>query len=289
MPAPPIIELIDATIVRGGRAVVPGLSLTIRAGEHTAILGPNGSGKSSLIRVLTLEDRPLAADDGSAVLRLFGRERWDVTELRQRLGVVTGELDAGFGVGTSRGRVTAESVALSGLLGSHGVFSHHDVTRAMREQARRALTRAGASHLAARPLNELSAGERRRVLIARALVTRPKALVLDEPTAGLDIVARHAFMESVRQLAADGTTLVLVTHHVDEVIPETQRVVLLMDGRIAFDGPPARVLTAPNLSRVFGGPVRVERAAGYFAIQHGSRVPSRATKRKSTKKAARKK
>ncbi len=244
------------------------LSLAVREHEHTAILGPNGSGKSSLIRVLTLEDRPLAADDGSPVLRLFGQERWDVIELRRRLGVVTGELDAGFGLGTSQGRVLAEDVAMSGLLGTHGVFSHHGVTISMRAQAREALDRVGASHLARRPLNELSAGERRRVLIARALVTRPQVLVLDEPTSGLDIVARHAFMESVRHLAADGTTLVLVTHHVDEIIPETRRVVLLDEGRVVCDGPPDQALTSASLSRVFKGQVKVDRAGEYFAVRH---------------------
>jgi iron complex transport system ATP-binding protein len=264
--------------------VIHDLSLAVREHEHTAILGPNGSGKSSLIRILTLEDRPLAADDGSPVLRLFGQERWDVIELRRRLGVVTGELDAGFGLGTSQGRVLAEDVAVSGLLGTHGVFSHHGVTTSMRAQAREALDRVGASHLARRPLNELSAGERRRVLIARALVTRPRVLVLDEPTSGLDIVARHVFMESVRRLAADGTTLVLVTHHVDEIVPETRRVVLLDEGRVVFDGPPARALTSANLSRVFKGPVEVDRDRGYFAIRHGSRLPVRSGEERMAKK-----
>ena len=266
----PFIELNNATVVRGGAPVIHGLTLRIAHGEHTAILGPNGSGKSSLIRVLTFEDRPRAAADGAPVLRLFGRERWDVSELRSRLGVVTGELDATFGLGTSGGRVTGRDAALSGLLGSHGVFAHHDVTDAMREQARVALSRVEALHLASRPLNEMSAGERRRVLIARALVTKPDALVLDEPTSGLDLVARHQFMENVRRLASGGTTVILVTHHVDEIIPEMRRVVLLQAGRIAFDGPPRAALTAEHLSRVFGGPLQVSRGGGYFHVLRGS-------------------
>jgi iron complex transport system ATP-binding protein len=138
----------------------------------------------------------------------------------------------------------------------------------MRDRARAALDRVEASHLAERPLNELSAGERRRVLIARALITTPEALVLDEPTAGLDPVARHRFMESIRRLARDGTTLILVTHHIDEIIPEIKRVVLLRSGRVAFDGPVEQALTSERLEAVFGGPVVVEKSSGgYYHVR----------------------
>ena len=265
----PILELNRATLIRGRAAVLQELSLVIRAGEHTVILGPNGAGKSSLIRMLTLEDRPRRTDNGTPPLRLFGRETWDLTELRTRLGVVTGDLDATFGLGTSGGRVAGADVALSGLLGSHGIFSHHEVTTQMREQARAALERVEALHLASKPLNEMSAGERRRVLIARALVTRPDALLLDEPTTGLDLVARHRFMESVRRLVAEGTTLILVTHHVEEIVPETTRVVLLRAGRIAYTGPPASALTRERLQDVFGGALHVVHSGGYYHVRVG--------------------
>jgi iron complex transport system ATP-binding protein len=263
----PVLELTNATLIRGRTRVFENLSLTVAHGEHTAILGPNGAGKSSLIRMLTLDDRPRASDNGVVPLKLFGRSSWDLSQLRARLGVVTGDLDDGFGMATSRGRVRGLDVALSGLLGSYGVFSHHDVTEAMRERARDALERVDARHLAERPLNELSAGERRRVLIARALVTTPEALVLDEPTAGLDPVARYRFMESIRRLAQDGTTLIVVTHHVDEIIPEIGRVVLLREGRVVFDGRTDEGLTSERLAGVFGGQVVVERSRGYFHIR----------------------
>lgn len=263
----PVLELRDATLVRGGVRVLERMTLTIRPGEHTAILGPNGAGKSSLIRMLTLEDRPLVASNGVPALQLFGRERWDITELRTRLGVVTNDLDNGFGHGTSGGRVCGLDAAVSGLLGSQGVFSHHEVTEAMRERGRESLARVDASHLAAKPLNEMSTGERRRVLIARALVTRPDALLLDEPTTGLDIVARHRFMESVRRIAREGATLILVTHHVEEIIPEICRVVLLQHGRVVCDGRPDEALTPANLEPVFGAPVTVQRSAGYFHVR----------------------
>ena len=263
----PLLELRNATLFRGGVPVLDRLTLTIQRGEHTAILGPNGAGKTSLIRMLTLEDRPRAADNGTPPLRLVGREHWDLTELRTRLGIVTGDLDAGFGAGTSGGRVRGLDVALSGLLGSHGVFSHHDVTETMRARAFDALARVEVPHLVAKPLNEMSAGERRRVLIARALVTRPEALLLDEPTAALDVGARQQFMETIRRLAVDGTTMILVTHHIDEIIPETRRVVLLRDGRIAYNGTPAEVLTSRRLSEVFGAPLAVERSGDYYHVR----------------------
>jgi iron complex transport system ATP-binding protein len=263
----PVLELKNATLVRGRTRVFENLSLIVGHGQHTAVLGPNGAGKSSFIRMLTLDDRPRATDNGAPPLRLFGRSNWDLSELRARLGVVTGDLDAGFGLGTSGGRVCALDVALSGLLGSHGVFSHHEVTDAMRERARIALERVEALHLGGRPLNELSAGERRRVLIARALMTKPDALVLDEPTAGLDPVARHRFMESIRRLAHEGTTLILVTHHIDEIIPEIKRVVLLKSGEVAFDGPAEEALTSERLEAVFGGPVVVESSGGYYHVR----------------------
>ncbi len=137
----------------------------------------------------------------------------------------------------------------------------------MRDQGRAALARVEATHLAGKPLNEMSTGERRRVLIARALVTQPDALVLDEPTTGLDLVARHRFMETVRRLTREGTTLILITHHVDEIVPETRRVVLLREGRVAADGRPDETLTTARLSAVFGAALTVERAADYYHVR----------------------
>jgi iron complex transport system ATP-binding protein len=155
------------------------------------------------------------------------------------------------------------------------VFRHHQVTAAMRDRSHRALARVEAAHLANKPLNEMSTGERRRVLIARALVTEPAALLLDEPTTGLDFIARHRFMESVRRLAQEGTTVILVTHHVDEIIPEIGRVVLLANGRVAFDGPPDEALTRERLSAVYGAEVHVERSGDYFFMRLRQDAPAR--------------
>jgi iron complex transport system ATP-binding protein len=136
----------------------------------------------------------------------------------------------------------------------------------MRRQAMEALDSVGAAHLADATLDTMSTGEARRVLIARALVHKPKALVLDEPTRGLDLVARHHFLERVRDIARRETTIILVTHHAEEIIPEIDRVILLRRGRVAYDGPKAAVLTAANLADVFDAAVTVDQANGYFKV-----------------------
>ena len=145
------------------------------------------------------------------------------------MGVVTGDLDAGFGMSSWGGRVSGLDAATSGLLGSHGVFSHHEVTPRMRAQGRAALERVEAAHLAAKPFNEMSTGERRRVLIARALVTRARGAGAGRADDRPRLRGPSPFLESVRRLAREGTTILIVTHHVEEVIPEIRRVVLLAE------------------------------------------------------------
>lgn len=266
---PPILELTSATLVRGGARVLEGITLTIRRGEHTAIVGPNGAGKSSLIRLLTLDSYPLANPDGRPPMRLFGRERWDVADLRSHMGIVSADLHTRFTGGAWVAHVRAIDAVVSGFFASQGVFDHHRVTPQMRELAEAALARMDAGHLAGTRLDHMSTGEARRVLIARALVRTPEALVLDEPTTGLDIVARLRFMERVRQIARDGTTILLVTQHVDEIFPEIGRAILLKQGRIVADGPTAQVLEGPGLGDVFGGPVTLTRQDGYYYVRPG--------------------
>ena len=249
------------------------LTLTIQRGEHVAIVGPNGAGKSSLIRLLTLEDYPLATDVDEPPLRLFGQVRWDAAALRSRMGIVSAEVHDRFTDGPWVAQVPGLEVVLSGFFASRGVFPHHEITEAMRERARDALIRTGALHLATARLDRLSTGEARRVLIARALVHAPEALVLDEPTTGLDVVARHHFMEQVRHVAREGTTVLLVTQHIDEIFPEVRRVIVLAEGRLIDDGPKDEVLRGPALAAAFGGPLRVTCEEGYYYVRPGPLTP----------------
>lgn len=263
----PLLELRDATVILGDTRVLDGLTLTIHVGEHTAILGPNGAGKSTLMKLLTLQLYPLAGAGGAAPIRVFGRDRWDVFALRSQLGIVSADLHDRFVHGNSNGTITGLDAVLSGFFASQGVFAHQRVTDTMRRQAVEALESMGAGRLAGATLDTMSTGEARRVLIARALVHKPAALVLDEPTRGLDLVARHDFMERVRTVAQQGKTILLVTHHVDEIIPEIARVILLRRGRIACDGPKAGVLTGHHLSHAFEAPLAVEQTGGYFHVR----------------------
>ena len=260
----PVLELRDATVVKDDRVVLDRLTLTLRDGEHTAILGPNGAGKSLLVSLLTHYERPLARTDGVPPVRVFGEDAWNVFELRRRLGIISSDLHLHFVAGNSEGRIRGDAAVLSAFHASHGILRYGDVTADMRARAAAALALVGASHLATRWLDQMSSGEARRIMLARVLATSPSALVLDEPTTGLDLAARHAFMEQVRTIARAGTTIILVTHHLEEIIPEIERVVLLQAGRIVGDGSKAEMLAAEPLSRVFNVRVAVECVDGYY-------------------------
>ena len=268
----PLLEINDASVVLGGSRILDGLTLTIRVGEHTAILGPNGAGKSTLMKLLTLQVYPFASSNGTPPIRVFGQERWDVFDLRAQLGIVSADLHDRFVHGNAAGVITGHDAVLSGFFASQGLFSHSKVTDSMRREAIEALDSVGVAHLAGATLDTMSTGEARRVLIARALVHKPKTLVLDEPTRGLDLVARHHFMERVRGVAQRGTTIVLVTHHANEIIPEIDRVILLSRGRVAYDGAKSTVLTAATLSQVFDASLTVDEANGYYNV-HVAPIP----------------
>jgi iron complex transport system ATP-binding protein len=266
---PPLIELVDATVVKNGVTILDRLTLTIAAGEHTAIVGPNGAGKSTLINLLTHDDRAWATGGGAPAVRVFGFDRWNVFDLRRRLGVVSADLHQRLVNGNSAGRIIARDAVVSGFFAAHGFVRDDETTPEMEARAIDALARMEVAHLQGARLDQMSTGEVRRVLIARALVTSPDALVLDEPTTGLDVVARHRFLETIRQVARQGTTIVLITHRVEEIIPEIRSIVLLKKGRVAAAGPKATVLTSANLSEVFGHPISLSQTDGYFHARLG--------------------
>jgi iron complex transport system ATP-binding protein len=267
-PIVPALDLMDATLMRGGNAVLRGIDLRIQPDEHTAILGPNGSGKTSLIKLITRERYPLLKPGAEPPIRIFGRSQWNVGELRSLMGIVTSDMHDAF---VRAGAITAHEAVVSGFFGSVGLARHHVVAPWHVEYARVALEAVGAAHLAERTIETFSTGEARRVLIARALAPNPPALLLDEPTAGLDLAAMHYFLEQIRSVAASGVTLILVTHHIDEILPEIERVILLREGRIFRDGPKGETLTSANLTELYNVPVTVRPGsrAGYLRAEVG--------------------
>ena len=262
----PLIELDRACVIRGQVRVLHDLSLRIEQGQHTALLGPNGCGKSSFIKLITRELYPLAHGDGTVAVRVLGQNRWQVDRLRSQLGIVTGDLSSNL---SDMPGLTVEEAVLTGFFASFVVPAFREVSPEMREGARETLAMTGALPLLQRGYAELSAGETRRVLIARALVNRPQALLLDEPSTGLDLIAREQLIATMRELARQGITLVLVTHHIEEIIPEIERVVMLRGGKILADGSRAELLRDGPLSELFGGPIRVVDQTGRLSAFAG--------------------
>jgi iron complex transport system ATP-binding protein len=250
------IELRQVNVARGGRVVLHDVNLTIRAGEHVAILGPNGCGKSTLILTMTCQIYPIVQP--GMVVRIFGRERWDLTELRKRFGVVAAGL-LGELPGERTAVTTGLDAVIAGFFSASTLWPNLRVTGEMRERAAEALERMEALDLAERLVGEMSAGEKRRILIARALVHRPRQLLLDEPSNALDLAAQRELRETLRRLAREGTGLVLVTHHLGDILPEIERVILMRGGRIVGDGPREELLTETRLSELFQTPVRIGR------------------------------
>jgi iron complex transport system ATP-binding protein len=250
------LELRQVNVARGERVVLHDISLTVRAGEHVAILGPNGCGKSTLILAMTCQIYPIVQP--GMTVRIFGRERWDLTQLRRHFGVVAAGL-MGELPGERTAVTTGLDAVIAGFFSASTLWPNLQVTAEMRERAVEALERMEALDLAKRLVGEMSAGEKRRTLIARALVHRPRQLLLDEPSNALDLAAQRELRETLRRLAREGTGLVLVTHHLGDILPEIERVILMRAGRIVGDGPRRELLTEARLSELFQVPVRIGR------------------------------
>lgn len=253
------LTLRNVNVARGERIVLHDVNLSIRTGEHVAILGPNGCGKSTLILTISCQLYPLIRP--GMELSIFGRSRWDLHQLRKHFGVVAANISGSELPGERTAITTGLDAVIAGFFSASSLWPNlaEQVTDEMRIRAHEALARIEATHLAAQLVGEMSAGEKRRILIARALVHRPRQLLLDEPSNALDLAAQRELRETMRRLMQQGTGLILVTHHLSDIPPEIDRVLLMSQGRIIADGPRAELLTEARLSELFKTNVRIGR------------------------------
>ncbi len=257
-----LIDIQNATVYRGDTRVFHEFSLSIGEGENTAIIGPNGAGKTTLLKLLNRDLYPVYEPDSH--VRILGRERWNVWELRKSLGVVSHDLQTHY-----LGYVRGIEVVLSGYYASVGVYDYQSFDDAQIENARRIVRWLGVDDISDRVFATMSTGQQRRFLLGRALIHQPRHLVLDEPTSGLDLKATFQYLAVIRRLMQEGRTLLLVTHHIHEIPPEIDRVILMANGRIVGDGAKAEMLSDDRLSRLFDVPVHVVGANGYYQTLPG--------------------
>jgi iron complex transport system ATP-binding protein len=258
-PTPPLLDLHNLRVMRGQKIALDDFTLRIGADEHVAILGPNGCGKSTLIKTITRECYPVMRDD--SWMKLLGHETWDVFKLREHMGIVSNDLMLSV-----TGEASGRDVVLSGFFSSTAIWPNHTVDPEKVRQADAALAELKISHLSDRPVEAMSSGEARRVLIARALVHKPRALLFDEPCNSLDLSAQQSVRHTMRALANAGTAIILVTHELADIVPEIQRVVMLSGGRVVADGPKEEILQVERLRNLFGVEVEMARRDGHYHL-----------------------
>jgi len=251
------LNMQHVNVARGDAVVLHDITLRIANGEHVAILGPNGCGKSTLIKTITCECYPIVAPETS--IRLLGRDRWDVSQLRQHLGVVEAHLP-GERTGVTRGL----DAVVAGFFSASTLWPNLQVTPEMRTRAHAALARMQATYLEGKLVGQMSAGEQRRIMIARALVHEPEMLLLDEPSNALDLAAQRELRAALRLVAQQGTGIVMVTHHLADILPEITRVIMMRSGGIFADGAKDDLLIPEKLRELFGVDVTLTRRDGYW-------------------------
>ncbi|GLF98728.1 ABC transporter ATP-binding protein [Streptomyces yaizuensis] len=255
-----VLELVDVSVVRDGRALVDDVSWSVKEGERWVILGPNGAGKTTL---LNLASSYLFPSTGS--VRILGERlgRVDVFDLRPRIGMA--------GIAMVEKLPRSQTVLQTVLTAAYGMTAtwHEDYDPVDEERARAFLDRLGMNDYLDRKFGTLSEGERKRTLIARAMMTDPELLLLDEPAAGLDLGGREDLVRRLGRLARDpiAPSMIMVTHHVEEIPPGFTHVLMIRQGEVLAAGPLAMELTSRNLSRCFGLPLVVEHIGDRWTAQ----------------------
>lgn len=256
----PLFQIRDACVQRAGRVILQVDDFVLAEGEHVALLGPNGAGKSTFIQLLTREMLPMWREEPPVRFRGDGRPRLD--EIRATLGVVSSTMHEQVRV-----HLPVVEIVVGGLFGTLGLPMQREVTAADRARAMDALDRLGIAAIADRDIMTLSTGQVRRALVARELVRDPSVLVFDEPCTGLDPEGMYHVRETMRTLAAEGRSVVLVTHYPEDIIPAIERVLLIRDARVHADGAKDELLRDDVMTGLFGVPLAVERRDGWYALR----------------------
>lgn len=257
-----LIRIENAIAWRGTTKVFDGFSLTIPSDRSTAILGPNGAGKSTLLRIITRKIYPNPTPD--CVVEILGKSRWNVWELRKQLGIVSQDMQH-----TYRPDVIGFDVVASGFHSSVGIPDHLEVDDQQRSRVNELLGELTIDSLRDKRYAAMSTGEQRRFLMARALVHDPNTLIFDEPTAGLDVPGTFYYLDTARRLMQSGKKLVVVTHHVHEIPPEVEHLVLMKEGRVTKSGSKFDLMNDETMSALFDVSLKVVESEGYFQLLPG--------------------
>ena len=268
---PPLFSLRDARVVRAGRTILSVDRFDLAEGEHVALLGPNGAGKSTFIQLLTREIFPLYREEPP--VRFRGQARPLLTDIKKALGIVSATMHDQVRV-----HLPVSDIVCGGIFGTLGLPNHVEATPGQRAQALDALERLGIAELAERDVLTLSTGQVRRVLVARELMSDPKILIFDEPCTGLDPEGMYHVRRTMSLLAAEGRSVVLVTHYPEDIIPAIDRVLLIKDAAVFADGPKRELLTSETMSDLFGVPLAVEERGGWYSLQGRYQEPPAASR-----------
>ncbi len=258
-----IIDFENVYVNYGDMTILKNINLKITDKQNWVVLGANGSGKSTLIKLFSHDLYPNTKYPFKK--NIFGKDRWDIFELKKYLGIITNDLQSQLLA--YRGNSTGLDIVLSGYYSSLGVFQHHVFSNKEYNKALDIMNFLEITDLKEKKFNQMSTGEQRRCIIARALVHEPKAFVLDEPTTGLDIKAQGCFLKMLRKLSKD-IPLILVTHNIDEIFPEITHVALIANNTIFKQGLKEDIMTSENLSEIFGIDILLEKENDRFYIKN---------------------
>lgn len=254
-----LLDIFNATVYRDEKKVFDQLSLSIKCGESAVIIGPNGAGKSSLLKLLSREIYPISKE-GSFV-KILGKQLPTLWDLRKKIGLISADLQAIFVPD-----ISGLGVVVSGLHNSIGLFSHQEITDSELKRGKKILEYLGIQDLANCRYRQMSTGQQRICLLGRALIHNPDHLILDEPTSGLDVRATHQYLKIIRELLLSGKTILLATHHINEIPPEIERVILIKEGKIFDDDKKEILFTDDKISEFFNIPLKISCSNGYYQV-----------------------